>query len=58
MPRIISFVALSQAMALSFHTASLSFAGAVAPVAQRAGAISMETVEDLKAVRAEPSHSP
>jgi len=35
-------------MALSFHSAALSFAGNVAPVTQRAGAVSMETIDDLK----------
>jgi hypothetical protein len=46
-------------MALSFHTAALSFAGNVAPLSQRAGAPVMETIEDLKAVcarrRAKPT---
>ena len=42
-------------MALSMHTAALSFAGNVAPLAQRTGAISMETIEDLKAVRTPPA---
>lgn len=41
-------------MALSMHTAALSFAGNVAPLARRTGAVSMETIEDLKAVRMTP----
>ena len=43
---------------LSLTTAPLSFAGSIAPIATRAAAPVMETVEDLKEVRNDPRVQP